>query len=476
MKTKNYSSNKSTKNQVFAFKAQFVKSLKDTLSVQFAKEERGFTLIELLVSLVIGTALVSILLLFLNQILETNRREDAKSTSQQELQAALNYISDDLQEAIYIYDADGMEAIQAQIPYGNASTPALDPEKQPVLFFWKRYYYKPDEIVDGSKVDPPNSTNLVPKVDTPVACFTTGTAINASPPPGQSPCPFGAGIFSYSLVGYYIEKDTGAPATWSNAARLNRWEIREGFRDPTCAATATVCSYVNADPGYKKFDLNAPGKTISDKMYAWKRNFSAADQTATPWAIGAPAYNMGVTQLQEIVDFIDDTRYVPEIDDNDLAVPASINNFPVEVPIRPNSTTGFPTTAVQGNPNRVSNPDCANIAGTGVGSQRVLGNFNQRGSGGFNNNKLLTSFYACVNSPAGITNPSSVYPIARVYLRGNAFVRFADVNLTSRTFYPDVNTPPPTNIYRGRDLSKDTTIAPTSSVLVTGRGFLNPSP
>jgi prepilin-type N-terminal cleavage/methylation domain-containing protein len=456
MKSSNKFWEGSTENKSFVFKKFWTGKVKEHFAPQFSEEERGFTLIELLVSLVIGTALVSVLLLFLNQILEVNRREEAKSTTQQEIQAALNFMADDLQESIYIYDSDGMEAVQAQIPYGLGASPAPDNEKQPFLLFWKRTYYAYDDESEKSGYrtypTPGSFTNSPVRV----SCITNATS-----------CSYGTGIFTYSLVGYYLEKNnpsTPAYNTWSKSSRLARWELKEGFRDPTC--TTTNCSYVNADPGYKRFDLNAPGSTLRDKMNAWKRAVPA-DPTNTPWAIGSTPntiYNLtnnGPNSLKDIVDFIDDTEYVSSIDD-DIS-----NNFPISVPIRPNSSF----TAIAG---RFPNDDCRDVAGTGQGSQRVPGDFRSRANGGYNNSKELSSFYACVNSPAPGNPPSSTLPIARIYLRGNAAVRIADVPLDARAFY--VSTPAGTSRYFGPEYTIGTTLAPTNSILVTGRGILNPNP
>lgn len=443
----------SVKNKFFSLRKYWIGKVKEHFAPQFTKEERGFTLIELLVSLTIGTALVSILLLFLNQILEVNRKEEAKSTTQQEVQAALNFIADDLQEAIYIYDSDGMEAIQSQIPYGAGSTSPVstslngDTERQPVLFFWKRYFYAPNDVVIGSKlINSAPAPAVLGPFNGKVSCFTNATN-----------CAYGTGVFTYSLVGYYLRDD--GDSDWSNAARLSRWEIREGFRDPTC--TGAVCSYVNADPGFKRFDLSAPGSTITDKMIAWRRNISTSDNTASPWAVGLPGFNIANTPLSVLIDFVDDTAFDTRIDDLS-------NTFPVSVPIRPNSSF----TALAGG--RFPNDDCRDIAGTGQGSQRVPGDLRARSSGGYNNAKTLSSFYACVNSPASGNPPSSVFPIARVYLRGNAAVRIADVPLVQRTFY--VGSPPSGNTSSGPDYTTGTTLVPTNSILVTGRGLLNPNP
>lgn len=80
----------------------------------------GFTLIEVLVAALIASLLVGVLLSFLVGVLDSDRKETAKSNAQEELQAAISYISDDLQEAIYIYGSDALAGINSQLPHKDA--------------------------------------------------------------------------------------------------------------------------------------------------------------------------------------------------------------------------------------------------------------------------------------------------------------------------------------------------------------------
>ena len=79
---------------------------------RLAQISRGFTLVELLVSIVIASIVVGTLLSFMTNILTSERREQAKATTELEIQSAIDYIADDLQEAVYIYNADGIAAIK----------------------------------------------------------------------------------------------------------------------------------------------------------------------------------------------------------------------------------------------------------------------------------------------------------------------------------------------------------------------------
>lgn len=68
----------------------------------------GFTLIELLVAMIMTFLILTPLLGFVVDVLNTDRKEQVKSNTEQEIQAALNFIAEDLGQAIYIYDNQGI--------------------------------------------------------------------------------------------------------------------------------------------------------------------------------------------------------------------------------------------------------------------------------------------------------------------------------------------------------------------------------
>ncbi|MBD2308761.1 prepilin-type N-terminal cleavage/methylation domain-containing protein [Chroococcidiopsis sp. FACHB-1243] len=256
----------------------------------------GFTLIELLVSIVISSIVLSSLLSFMTNMLTSERREQAKSSSEQEIQLALDYISRDLQEAIYIYDADGIQAIADQLPH------ARERDKVPVLVFWKPTFLAQDRPV----------TNI-DGVTTTVGCLTKLPRTDACSQ---------RDYFVYSLVIYYLIKDNN-PA-WSGAARIGRLELQDGIRD-----TSNSRNYLtNPAPGFQLFNLSQAG-TLKEKMNAWEK----ADT----------AYNSQVNPIEVLVDYVDpspsdrtpkqldcqnissDAQLVP--DNTQLANPLQINSF-----------------------------------------------------------------------------------------------------------------------------------------------------
>ncbi|WP_330483235.1 hormogonium polysaccharide secretion pseudopilin HpsC [Tumidithrix elongata] len=374
---------------------------------------RGFTLLELLIAMVMGVLIVGTLMTFVFSVADTDRQEAAKAASQEEIQAALDYIADDMREAVYIYDANGLNSASAAVPGirdslpAFANTPTAD-SGEPVLVFWKRYVYKSTDTVTT-----PNGQRLVAclphAVSTPTANCTASD------------------IFRYSLVAYYIVKSPNNAALarpWSNSARIVRFELKDGISTGTggrlpcvetvvasCPAVTTVSAidyYVTPDTAFKLFSLSGSG-TVSDQMNAWSAGGA--------WSAGS-----GFT----LVDFIDDTAY----NATPYTPPVIIQDNTIV-----NANNSSPATAT----------GCNGDNGTGsniTGSQRVPGTFNTTSPAA-----SLTSFYACVNS----TNS-----VARIYIRGNALVRLNDNRAIK---FPNANNTP---------------FLPTANIQVYARGVLIP--
>ncbi|MGB3757699.1 MAG: hormogonium polysaccharide secretion pseudopilin HpsC [Rivularia sp. (in: cyanobacteria)] len=222
----------------------------------------GFTLIELLVAMILAVLVITPLLGFMINILDTDRKEQAKVNSEQEIQTAVDYIAQDLKQAIYIYDAKGIDAIKSKLPYAN------DAQKVPVLVFWSRQFEK--EAIGGS--------------------FT-----------GKNDS------FVYSLVTYYLiqsNSNNNPNKTWSNQFRIARFELKGGVRDlddPYKSKSGSITdpdnfNYIKEpDKGFALFKVNDPTikGTLEDKMNSWKQGETITNST----------YNLSNTAV--LVDYID---------------------------------------------------------------------------------------------------------------------------------------------------------------------------
>ena len=218
--------------------------------------DHGFTLVELLIGLVMAFLVLTPLFGLMISIMNTDEKEQAKTTSEQELQTAIDFITRDLQQAVYIYDFQGVTNNYNTIAANSGIKDSLPTVAGgvPILVFWKQ------ELV----------SNVIPT--------TESKKDDAS---------------IYSLVAYYL---INSPSTiWSNTARIARWQIKDGVRSPsdtsgvTCNPSYnTSIRFVDANncpsPGFKPFDL---------VMNQWQRSGSF---TNVP---------------QVLVDFIDQTPINP---------------------------------------------------------------------------------------------------------------------------------------------------------------------
>lgn len=223
-----------------------------------AEPSGGFTLIELLVSVILAALVLTPLLSFMINILSTERREQAKAATEEELQAAIDYITRDLEQAVYIYDTDALttnsntanpanSGINDQIPpvAGAVASCNSTTTCTPVLAFWKREVYE-----DAFKYD--NTT-----------CTTTAQ--------NNGEC---NDAFAYSLVVYY--RTTENPSDiWSDAARIARFELNGGVANPTTSDSY----FVPPDDGYKAFDLSQSG-SLEEKLNTWQKDTAAYDTPA----------------------------------------------------------------------------------------------------------------------------------------------------------------------------------------------------
>lgn len=248
--------------------------------------DHGFTLVELLIGLVMAFLVLTPLFGLMISIMNTDEKEQAKTTSEQELQTAIDFITRDLQQAVYIYDSQGVTNNYSATAANSGIRDSLPTVAGgvPILVFWKQ------EVV----------SNVIP---------TTGPNDDAS---------------VYSLVAYYL---INSPSTiWSNTARIARWQIKDGVRSPsdtsgvTCNPSYnTSIRFVDADncpsPGFKPFDLD---------MNQWQRSGSFTNDP------------------QVLVDFIDQTPINPTNVPNITPSCANANQSSVTItPISSTTMTSF---------------------------------------------------------------------------------------------------------------------------------------
>lgn len=239
-----------------------------SLSKAEVKKTFGFTLIELLVGMVLAFLVMAPMLGFMVNMLDSDNREQAKATTEQEVQAALDYIARDLQQAIYIYGVQALSnnssndvdsGIKDQIPPTKAAPGCSDVAKCiPILAFWKRQLIEHPEVDGNPSVNP----------------------------------------YVYSLVVYYQIIGNSGSTAWSNSSRIGRFEIRDGVRISPPDPTKPSPYFPSGDP--------ALGTDDGFALFKIDRNISTLDLNMNRWQKGPDAFTAPVAVL---VDYIDQSEW-----------------------------------------------------------------------------------------------------------------------------------------------------------------------
>lgn len=225
------------------------------------KTEKGMTLVELLVGSIMAFLIITPMLAFVVDMLNTDRREQVKSNTEQDIQAAVDFIAQDLSQAIYIYDnsATGIPALTTGqfIPTGA--------DRTPILVFWKR------QILNNSL--PVNTT----RTPLPINC------VQPKQPPGTAgEC---NDTYVLSLVAYYQIKDNNP--TWCQQSsppcptHIARYQIQDGLKNSTGAyltAPSQVTSGQEKSPAYNgtpngntpAFDITKPEQNVTKPNVPWE--------------------------------------------------------------------------------------------------------------------------------------------------------------------------------------------------------------
>lgn len=154
----------------------------------------GFTLVELLVSMLMAGIIVSSLLFMVVNLLQTDQKESATNQTQGEMQAAMDYITSDLRNAVYVYD---------DVTKLSSYLPDFATTYKPILAFWKT-----ESVTEQNQSLP---------LDCTIATFTalqkeecTSLRVRQS---------------TYTLVVYLQSKGEGGE--WKGQSRIRRYQLRK---------------------------------------------------------------------------------------------------------------------------------------------------------------------------------------------------------------------------------------------------------
>lgn len=241
-------------------------------------QKAGFTLLELLVTLLIGSIIIVGLLQLVIEMLQLERRETAVDNTQRDIQRALDYISSDVREAVYVYnDPVNVDAVTQldDLPGAPSTT---------VLAFWR-----PDPIDDSQ----------IPDCST---AFTTGSA-------QAEECEvLDVRKATYTLVVYQLLTNDATTA-WEGKARIVRYEL------PKYQTLSTLAQ----KPGYQEPIDATAGINFSN----W-----------TPTAANT------VGNAAVLVDFVDDPTG-PVANTSLLACPVGMDRSPNDSVVASTSWTSF---------------------------------------------------------------------------------------------------------------------------------------
>jgi prepilin-type N-terminal cleavage/methylation domain-containing protein len=356
--------------------------LKRFLATRRRDRPAGFTLLELLVAMIIGAIITVGLLSFVVDLVRTNQMDIARSETQRDVQMAMNYIAQDLREAVYVYDGNCLQGSGSPADLGTYCPGIANPgnnilptslkqstasaDSIPMLAFWRVDPF-PDAIVTLCKATYSKLTD--PSKD---------PSKDKTSPVYGIPCLSGK---TYSLVVYILQDDKDPNDIWPGKARLVRYQFNQF---PNGAVNS---AYV------------APLQSQSATFQQWPND---TDNNPSSPNLPAPGAN-GTSAV--LVDFIDDGQN------------------PTGAPARPTITPLCPNVATSTNPYALTPRDDFSL-----------------------NPKGIRSFYACVRGktliPAGTTDPvteSGVNQEVLLVITGNAEGR-AGLQNTFQTSDPDFNT------------------------------------
>ncbi len=199
----------------------------------------GFTLTEVIISIVVASIIISGLLFLVVELLQIDRREITLERVQRDMQRAMDYISDDLEEAVYVYDdtrlgeiVDDIELLSAEMDIELGDGGVGTGDAVPLLAFWRTVPLDDAELPDDCSTAPDEDTCLVAR---------TRRA-------------------SYSLVVYYQKhRDDGdANYPWRGESVLRRYELPQyadlstftetaGYADPVTTTNTAFEEWVPSD-------------------------------------------------------------------------------------------------------------------------------------------------------------------------------------------------------------------------------------
>ena len=170
----------------------------------------GFTLMELLVSIIVASLVVSGLLYLVNEVIRVDRREASLENVQRDMQRAMDYMTDELREAVFVYP-------DPTVVTSRMTTSPDFPPGDPILAFWKPEFLSREES---------SNLNSVPCAD-------------LTPPLGEQCEAVKIRQSYYSLVIYFTSPNAANDSNWKGQAKISRYTLPQ-YRKSDFANTTTL--------------------------------------------------------------------------------------------------------------------------------------------------------------------------------------------------------------------------------------------
>lgn len=238
----------------------------------------GFTLLELLIATVMSSIVISSLLYFMIDIVRTNAAETARKDTLQDMRRALEFITDDLKEATYVYTGDQLEDrdINADANDGILDILDIDDELKPILVFWKLEdvpYTEGDSLPDDCSAEEVQANEQV--------CEELLISQR-----------------TYTLVAYV--QDNNPSDKWGGKSIIRRYQLRKYFNSDT-----KPFNTLEQRPGYID-----PVKESSFANWPYDDGNLPSDYTN-------PTIDRSHTKNPPLVDFVDFPDENEDEDDDD---------------------------------------------------------------------------------------------------------------------------------------------------------------
>lgn len=167
--------------------------------------------------------MITALLSFVVDLVGTDRRENARATTQQDMQTALNFMVDDLRQAVYVYDKvdqprDAAGPLKNYLPDFSS----LGSDVTPVLAFWKAERL-------------PYETNQT---------LPSGGNCNQNP---DEACQVLIRRRAYTLVVYLLARNPSNSPKWKGQYRVLRYALRKYNNLPSLTQTPGYASPVGSE-------------------------------------------------------------------------------------------------------------------------------------------------------------------------------------------------------------------------------------